>query len=451
MSPRYKILEKYNFQVPRYTSYPPATQFKEEKDEEAYIGWLSNTSGKVSLYVHIPFCARLCHYCGCNMRVVNNYDPVKDYLQILKSEVSLLRTYIPAGTIISHLHFGGGSPTIVKPEDFRSLVEFISETFPFDSAIEIGVEADPRNISETKIAAYASSGVNRISLGVQDFDEEVLKLINRPQPFHVTYRAVALCRAYGIENINFDLMYGLPGQTEESILQTIDLALALKPSRISYFGYAHVPWVKRHMNLMPQERIPGPSDRYILQESGASFIERKGYIPIGIDHFALPEDSMVAALNNKTLHRNFQGYTTDSAEYLIGLGSSSIGAFPKGYIQNKVDIRQYAEALKDNRLPVHKSLTLKQDDLPVKRIIEEIMCYLKVDLKDICKNFSLPESYFEEEMERIKALEQDGVAYVRGSVIEVNPAYRVLARVVCEVFDRHAMKEMSFQRHAQAV
>lgn len=447
---RFKILEKYNYQVPRYTSYPPATQFRDIEDGKTYAQWLSSADKDISLYIHIPFCARLCHYCGCHMRVVNTYQPVEDYLDVLKAEIALIQQHLPAKTRISHLHFGGGSPTILKPADFRRLMQYLEERFSFKSGMEIGIEADPRNLSEAKIAAYAKAGVNRLSMGVQDFNEDVLNLINRPQPFHVTYRALQLCKSYGIDNINFDLMYGLPAQTEESILKTMDIAVSLKPARIAYFGYAHVPWMKRHMNLMPQERIPGPKDRYVLQDSGARFLEHAGYTPIGIDHYALPGDALCHALESGTLHRNFQGYTTDRQTSLVGLGASSIGAFASGYAQNRIDTRGYMEEVRAGRLPVHKMLAFQNSDLPVRKIIERLMCYLTVDLAQIKKEFSLPDSAFPR-LQELKRLEEDGVIHLRNQTITINPDYRVLARVVCEVFDEYALKDMSLQRHAQAV
>lgn len=451
MPDRHQILDKYNFQVPRYTSYPPATQFREDDGGARHTSWLESVSGEVSLYIHIPFCARLCHYCGCNMRVVNSYDPVSEYILLLRSEISRIGSNLSKNIRITHLHFGGGSPTILKPGDFTKLILFLNETFPFDPAIEISVEADPRNLSEAKIAAYAQSGVNRISLGVQDFNEEVLRLINRPQPFHLTYRAIQLCRSYGINSINFDLMYGLPGQVVESIEKTIYLATSLKPSRISYFGYAHVPWMKRHMNLLPQDRMPASEDRYILQDVGARLIEERGYTPIGIDHFALLDDKMTAALKRGTLHRNFQGYTTDTAQTLIGLGASSISAFKGGYVQNYADLRSYMNAIRQDKLASHKTLSFEEYDYPVAQIIEQLMCYLKVDLAKVCSDFGTSIHFFDSARDRLQGLEKDGVIKMSGGLIEIKPEFRVLARVVCDAFDAYSIRGVNVRKHAQAI
>ncbi len=451
MASRYEILTKYNSQVPRYTSYPPATQFKDIEMPDMHLAWLANVAGNVSLYIHIPFCARLCHYCGCNMRVVNNYGPVEDYLVALKTEISRVKGYMKPNIKVTHLHFGGGSPTILKPGDFSRLILFLNEIFPFDPKIEISIEADPRNLTEPKIAAYAQSGVTRISIGVQDFNEEVLSLINRPQPFHVTYRAIQLCRTYGIHNINFDLMYGLPGQTPDTIMRTIELTKFLKPSRISYFGYAHVPWMKKHMNLMPQDRLPGSDERYILQEAGAFMIEQGGYVPVGIDHYSLPEDTMSVALRDGKLHRNFQGYTTDTAKTLIGFGASSISAFGEGYVQNHADLRQYMIHARNGAVPSRKYLQFSKEDAPVAEIIEHLMCYLWVDLNDVRCKFGLSDDYFDYANARLNLLAEDGVISISGKIIIVVREYRVLARVVCDAFDMYSMRGNSVRRHAQAV
>lgn len=385
------------------------------------------------------------------MRVANTYEPVSDYLAVLTQEIKRVRSHLVDDIKITHLHFGGGSPTILKPGDFSRLVMYLNEVFPFDAGIEISIEADPRNLTEAKIAAYAQSGVNRISLGVQDFDEEVLRLINRPQPFHITYRAIQLCRNYGIHNINFDLMYGLPGQDQASITRTLGLAASLKPTRIAYFGYAHVPWMKKHMNLMPQDRIPGPGSRYILQETGAAILEQEGYTAIGIDHFSLPDDSMVGALREGKLHRNFQGYTTDTAKTLIGLGSSSISAFSEGYIQNRADLRTYMNDVRNGDLPSHKALAFDVNDYPVARLIEILMCYLRVDLSEIKTQFCLSDDYFDEAKKRLMLMQDDGILKLEGDVVEINPDYRVLARIVCDAFDAYTIRGSSLKKHAQAV
>ena len=445
-----KILAKYNHQVPRYTSYPPATRLAPPPQAFSYASWLENAHGEISLYVHIPFCARLCHYCGCNMRVVNTYDPIMDYLTLLKVEIRMVRQHLQKEVVVSHIHFGGGTPTMLKPADFQDIMDVIYDEFAVKTDAEISIEGDPRNMSEAKIATYAKCGVNRVSLGVQDFNEDVMEGVNRPQPFYMTHQTVQLCRDYGLQNINFDLMYGLPGQTVEKTRKTIDLAILFKPSRISYFGYAHVPWVKKHMKLL-EGGVPSSKERFDIQEMGAYMLNQAGYLSIGIDHFVLPDDSMAKACHDHKLHRNFQGYTTDRAPNLIGFGASSIGEFTQGYHQNAHDIKTYKEKIEANEFPTSKILELEKRDFPVKKIVEDLMCYLMVDLSAICTKYELPCTSFDGHILKLAEMEEDGVVSIIGRVVIVNPEFRVLARVVCAVFDDYSIDDDRFQRHAMAV
>lgn len=446
-----KIITKYDHQVPRYTSYPPATQFRAPDAGYTYASWLRDMRGDVSLYVHIPFCARLCYYCGCNMRVVNDYAPVADYLSVLKREMVMVSAHAGGPSRITHIHFGGGSPTMIAAADFGGLMQSIRDCFDVANDAEISIEADPRNMSEARIAAYAKAGVTRISLGVQDFNDDVLESINRPQPYHATHEAVTVCRAYGLNHINFDLMYGLPGQTPEKIRRNMELAVLLNPDRIAYFGYAHVPWMKRHMNLLPQDRLPNLMQRYELQSLGADILQNAGYEAIGIDHYVRPLDSMALAHAGHRLRRNFQGYTTDLAPTLIGLGASSIGECDHGHHQNAPDVKAYMAQVSAGQLPTAKILTFRPEDRPVKALIESLMCYLQVDLPEICGRYSLPENYFDEDLARLVPLQEDGIVRITGRTVIVDPRYRVLTRVVCEAFDRYAHEEQAFRRHAQAV
>ncbi len=446
-----KILRKYDHQVPRYTSYPAATRFEASPVGFSYTSWLEGAVGDLSLYIHIPFCARLCYYCGCNMRVVHQYDPVIAYLSTLKTEIAKVAAHINSSCLVTHIHFGGGSPTMLRPTDFKDLVNFIRDHFQISHEAEISLEADPRNMSEARIAAFSDAGVNRISLGVQDFNDDVLESINRPQPFHRTHQAVKICRDYGLTGINFDLMYGLPRQTLDKIQKTMELAILLNPTRISYFGYAHVPWMKRHMNLLENEHLPNPLQRYELQDLGNKLLLRSGYHPIGIDHYVTGDDSMMKAYNNKTLHRNFQGYTTDHAKTLIGLGASSIGEYGQGYHQNSSDIKTYAQTLEKDIYPTSKVLFFHEKDRPVKKLIETLMCYLNVDLKEICGEFILLPNYFDFAFQRLEEMESDGMIFMDDGKVTINPDYRVLTRIVCEVFDAYTFADQSLQRHARAV
>lgn len=434
--------------VPRYTSYPAATHFQENFLSKQYESWLTalpeNTT--ISLYLHIPFCSQLCFYCGCHTKITQRYAPIATYLYLLKSEAEKISFLIPKSCRVTHVHLGGGSPTILSPDDFRDVIKTLQNLFSFDPACVIGVEADPRQLSAEKIKVYAESGVRRMSLGVQDFHQPTMVAINRAQPFALTRQSVDWMRAYGIGGINFDLMYGLPGQSPESIRDTMQQAISLAPSRISFFGYAHVPWIKKHMRLMPTD-LPDASLRYDLAAAGAEMLMDHGYYAIGIDHFVRPEDEMIQAWKNKTLKRNFQGYTVDDADALIGLGVSSISKLPQGYVQNTPHQLYYQQALADTRLPVSRGWAMDDQDRMHAEIIEALMCYLEVDLSDISRRWQVPVGYFDPMMHSLQDLCAQGLLAFQDYRIIVHPQARQIVRVVCAAFDDYAM----LARHSQAV
>lgn len=440
-------------QAPRYTSYPPATQFANAFHSETVSGWISSIPAgeAVSLYVHIPFCAQLCYYCGCHTSVVHNLDRVAAYLNILEQEIKLVASRHGARLPVSHLHFGGGSPTLLTDELFNQLMNTLHRHFDFSAVREVAIEADPRNLTESKIRTYAAAGVNRLSLGVQDFDQEVLRRVNRPQPAELTIKAINWARAAGINSINFDLMYGLPGQTVESQRQTMAQAIALKPDRIAWFGYAHVPWMKKHMNVVDTVAMPDASQRYDMFMAGQEMLLAAGYRSIGIDHFVLPHDEMYLAYAGRQLHRNFQGYTTDTARHLIAFGASAISAHPQGFSQNTIDQRQYADSIAAGQLPVSRGLVMLADDVVRARVIEEIMCYFRVDLDSIIADFALPADYFNADKLRLAALVRDNLVSLEGSRLTVDPEARQAARMVAMAFDSYAVEALPLQRHSRAI
>ncbi|PZO84670.1 MAG: coproporphyrinogen III oxidase, partial [Micavibrio aeruginosavorus] len=289
--------------APRYTSYPPATAFHAGFTAEDYECWLSAIPADepVSLYVHIPFCRQLCYYCGCHTTIARKDERIFAYINDLLKELSLVAGKMSGTMNLRHLHFGGGSPTILKPSVFAKVMQAVRENFNILPIAEIAIEADPRQMDEARISCFARCGINRISLGVQDIDQKVMGAVNRAQPFHLSWKAAELCRLYGIRNINLDLMYGLPGQTVQSIRHTVETVLTLKPSRIAFFGYAHVPWMKKHMDMLGGLDLPDSSLRYDLYEAGSSILKDEGYLPVGIDHFVRPSDNMAKALGNRTL------------------------------------------------------------------------------------------------------------------------------------------------------
>lgn len=446
-----ELIARYDQRVPRYTSYPTAPHFKPDITAETYASWLAELArdAPVSLYLHVPFCAELCLYCGCNTAVTRSYKAVAAYVDCLEREVELVTKHLPGRLDVSHIHWGGGTPTILSPEDLGRISSRLGTAFAVRPDAEIAVEIDPRTITLAHVEALAASGLNRASLGVQDFDPRVQETIKRIQSFEQTAQVATWLRRAGVKGLNLDLMYGLPFQTCESVTRSVDLALRLDPDRIALFGYAHVPWMKRHQALLPEEALPDAIARVEQREAAADALIRAGYIQIGIDHFAKPSDPMADRQRNGRLHRNFQGYTTDEATALIGLGTSAIGSLPQGYIQNAPTTVGYREAVLKGRLPVVRGVALSEDDRLRRTIIERLMCDFSVDLHELASEFRREASDFKPEMEAVDALAEDGLVVRHGLTLTIPREGRALVRNVCAVFDRYL--ESGAQRHSRAL
>ncbi len=436
-------LLKHNQQVPRYTSYPTAPHFKTDFDANDTSAWLSAIpeDNTLSLYFHVPFCKNMCWYCGCNTKATKQYKPVAEYLSYLKKEVSLVSAKLPNRKHVSHIHFGGGSPSYLSPNDFRDFMQHLRDTFYILEDAEIAIELDPREITEPKVAAYAQQGVNRASLGVQDFHIPVQEAINRIQPFRRVYKTVEMLKTYGIKALSFDLLYGLPHQTVGMIEENVRLAATMSPGRISLFGYAHVPWMKKHMKLIKDDSLPDSLARLEQFDAARAALKAQGYVEIGLDHFAKPDDPMAKAYTAGDLHRNFQGYTTDTATTLIGFGASAISAYSDGYTQNSPDTGSYYAAIDAERLPTLKGLKLSKDDHLRRRIIEHIMCYKSLDLTAIARD------EFETEITKLTTLEKDGLVSINDQKMIVNPDAVQATRLAAAAFDAYLAP--SQQKHAQ--
>lgn len=435
-------ITKSSLRVPRYTSYPTAPNFSKDINSDTYKLWLTKIIKKsnISLYIHIPFCKKLCWYCGCNMQVTNKGNKVSLYVETIIKELDIILKYLDNSCNVTHIHFGGGSPTIINPEDFLKLVNCIKKRLNISESTEINIEIDPRNISEEKIAAYFEAGIRRASLGVQCFDPEVQKAINRVQPFSIVENTFNLLRKHNITNINSDLIYGLPYQNTEKLLKTIDRVSELNSSRVSLFGYAHVPWIKKHQTLIPEEVIPKTQERIEMAIESQKHLQNKEYLPIGLDHFAKKEDSMFSAMKNKKLQRNFQGYTTDQEEILIGIGNSSIGMLPDGYVQNSTSVKDYAESINKGELTTVKGLSFSKDDKIRKEIIFSLMCYLQVDLNQIFSKHNLKQNYFNDELLSLQKFISEGAIQIQDNIITINEKARIAIRVIASVFDKYLVK-----------
>jgi oxygen-independent coproporphyrinogen-3 oxidase len=439
-------VELFSARVPRYTSYPTAPHFHAGIGQSELRQWLAEMPAgmPLSLYVHIPFCDTLCWFCGCHTTVVNRYSPVSSYLNHLFTEIANIGPLLE-GHKVTHLHWGGGSPTMLSSTDVRALKGALERHFDFAADAEFAVEIDPRGLKDELITTLAECGLTRASIGVQDFDDTVQKAINRIQPFDETKRVVDALRAAGVQSLNIDLIYGLPHQHAANVARTIELSLQLKPQRFAVFGYAHVPHFKKHMQLIKTEALPDAEERFAEFELAHSLISAAGYTAVGLDHFALPDDSLAIAARNGTLARNFQGYTSDDAPALIGLGASSISALPQGYLQNKPEVPEWRAAIEAGELPVARGIALSADDTLRRAIIEKLMCFLAVDLAAFGKQ---PED-FPREMAALAPLLAEGYVVREGTVLRVPAAARAAVRLVAAAFDTYLANSKAV--HAVAV
>lgn len=446
------LLAKYAARpVPRYTSYPTAAQFHDGIDAWDYAGGLGRLPADmpVSLYAHVPFCDTMCWFCGCHTKLTRRYAPVAEYLQRLKREVDM-QAELAGERPAAHLHWGGGSPTILSPGDILDLAAHIFRRFPRQADSEFAVEIDPRGLARETIEAMAEAGVNRVSIGVQDIDTRVQKSVNRLQSLDETAQVIAWLREAGIAAVNIDLIYGLPHQTAEGVAATARAIAALQPSRLAVFGYAHVPWMKKHMRLIDEASLPDGPARWAQAEAIARSLLEAGYEAVGLDHFARPEDSLVQAMRAGRLRRNFQGYTVDSAEALIGLGASSIGALPDLYVQNAVPLDRYAAAIDAGRLPIAKGVRLSALDRLRRAVIERLMCDLRVDVAAVAKRFDMAPQVLLSAQATLQGLAEDGLVQMDGWRLSVPEDYRPLVRLAAAAFDAHAIPAAT-PRHARAV
>ncbi len=371
--------------VPRYTSYPTAAHFTGDITNLTYREWLHAMppGSRLSLYLHIPFCDTLCWFCGCHTRMVRKYTPIRSYLLALEKEIAAVAQHLPANCQVTHIHWGGGSPTILAPEDIIRLNAATHAAFPLARNCDFAVEIDPRGMDDARLDALAEAGMTRASIGVQDFDPDVQRAINRFQSFEETRAVAEGLRQRGVSSLNVDLLYGLPHQHTNAMLASLEQVLTLKPDRIALFGYAHVPWMKKHQEMIPTEALPGMPERIECAERAAERLMAAGYRRIGIDHFALPTDSLAIAASNGTLRRNFQGYTTDDSDCMIGLGASSIGQFPQGFIQNETGGQAYERRVHEQGLAVARGFATSAEDRLRSEAIEGLMCHLRLDIAQL--------------------------------------------------------------------
>lgn len=434
------IVSRYGeTRLPRYTSYPTAPRFSGSIGAGSYrdlLGSISETE-PLSLYLHVPFCRSMCWYCGCHTTISQKDAPILDYLTVLKREVHLVSEAIGRRQKVSSIHFGGGTPTIMKPEEFCDLKQSLDRAFHLDQVAELAVEIDPRTLTPDMTEALGAAGLTRASLGVQSFDPKVQKAINRIQTIEQTAGALAGLRKAGAQSINFDLIYGLPHQTVASAVETARIAATMRPDRFAVFGYAHVPAFKKHQRLIDEKALGDAQERHAQAEAIADTLVAAGYRRIGLDHFALPDDALSTAADRGELHRNFQGYTTDDSQTLIGLGASAIGRMSEGYVQNDVAIGRYAQRISSGELATSKGYRLTGEDRMRASVIERLMCDFRVDIEAITRVFDYPMEALTKTNTMLETLLRDGVVSLKGGILTVDTRHRFLVRTVASCFDAY--------------
>lgn len=424
--------------LPRYTSYPTAPKFSAKVGPVQYREWLKSIGGETtSLYLHIPFCRSMCWYCGCHTTITERDQPILDYLDILRREIGLVSDAAACALDVREIHFGGGTPTIIAPEEFADLMDLLRQRFNIRADANISVEIDPRTLTAEMAAALGRVGVTRASLGVQSFDPTVQKAINRIQSEETTAAAVNNLRDQGINRLNFDLIYGLPHQTVESCVETVRASLSMQPDRFSVFGYAHIPSFKKHQRLIDENALPGAEARNAQTEAIAASLVSAGYVRIGLDHFALPGDELARAAGNGTLRRNFQGYTTDQCDNLLGFGASAIGRVGGGYVQNEVPPGSYARRVAEGELPTAKGYELTADDRLRAHVIERLMCDFAADVGAISMSHGFRPDHLLKDNPRLAAMAGDGIVTVGEGVVRLDVENRFLVRAVAAAFDAY--------------
>ncbi|MGE0699663.1 MAG: oxygen-independent coproporphyrinogen III oxidase [Hyphomicrobiaceae bacterium] len=430
-----ELIQRYSRPVPRYTSYPTANHFSPAIRALHYIDWLAALSSEtsLSLYLHVPFCESLCHYCACSTKATRRYEPVRQYVDTLLAETANVASLLTARSPVTHIHWGGGSPSILEPEDILRLAAAVRDRFTLADGAEFAVEIDPRNLGAEKVRAFAEAGVNRVSLGVQDFEPRVQTAIGREQSFELTATAVAMLRERGVASVNVDLVYGLPHQTADTLDRTLDRVVELAPERVAAFGYAHLPARVKAQRLIDASALPGPLERFEQSTRIASRLQAAGYHRIGLDHFAKGDDG----LSQRPLRRNFQGYTSDGADVLIGLGASAIGKLPGGYVQNAVSTHEYEWLIAAEGLATVKGIALSADDRVRAWVIERLMCDFRLSARDMVVAFGEAARPVLADAACVAGYDDDGLLAVTDDGIEVTERGRPFVRSICAAFDRY--------------
>ena len=451
-----QLIKKYDKSGPRYTSYPTAIQFSEEFTEKDYrrqVTLSNERNTPLSLYFHIPFCDTICFYCGCNKIVTKNRNHAQPYLDAVYKELELQGELFKATRIVRQLHWGGGTPTFISHEQMTELMQQTRKHFTLldDDSGEYSIELDPREVDASSIKLLRQLGFNRISLGVQDFNPKVQQAVNRIQSYKETRDVILAARKNNFHSISLDLIYGLPFQTIESFNETVDKVLELQPDRLSVFNYAHLPEMFKTQRQINSDDLPSAEEKLAILQNVTDKLIDAGYEFIGMDHFAKPTDELAVAQKNKKLYRNFQGYSTNSDCDLVALGVTSIGKIADSYSQNIKTIKEYTEVIEAGHLPVYRGITLSEDDILRREVINQLICHFELDFGDIEDRFNIDFSdYFADEVKQIKEMQSDGLLELNKDKISVLPEGKLLIRNICMVFDIYLNKNKE-QRFSKVI
>ncbi len=434
------LINKYNRSGPRYTSYPTANNFSELSLEEYKRQSVMSNQRRttISLYCHIPFCDTVCYYCGCNKVVTKDKSRAEPYIEALFKEIDMQSSLFDKDRLVEQMHFGGGTPTFLSGEQIIRISNKLQQTFNFSAEGEYSIEIDPRGIDESLIESLAIARFNRISLGVQDFDLEVQKAINRVQSFEQTKAVIGMSRENGFKSISIDLIYGLPRQSKDTFKETLKSVKELLPDRISLFNYAHLPQLFKPQRRIDIEELPSPSEKLDIFQHSLEYLIEIGYTYIGMDHFALPDDPLAIAQSKGNLYRNFQGYSTHSECDIIGLGLSSIGQVADSFSQNEKNLDKYYQAIESGQLPIVKGLIINQDDKIRRDLIMELICHFEVNISSLEKRYSIKfANYFASSLEKLSEMQNDGLVEMKNDTLKVLDKGRILVRNICMIFDNY--------------
>lgn len=436
-----EILRKYDRPGPRYTSYPPAPAFTNEFGPNDYEQAIveNNVQGAatdLSLYIHIPFCDTLCYFCGCTMLITHREETIQKYLDHLKQEIDMVHRLISPERKITQLHWGGGTPSYLSPDQIRKLAGFVNERFKYVNNPEVGVEIDPRGLTFNHMRAFRETGFNRVSMGVQDFEPNIQKAINRIQPEDITRQAITWSRELGFKSINLDLIYGLPFQTLESFERTIEKVIELSPDRIAMYNFAYVPWLKPHQRLVKREDLPAVDLKLKILSMSIEKLSNAGYVYIGMDHFAKPQDELAIAQREKTLYRNFQGYSTRAGADLYALGMSAISHFQNIFAQNCKELNDYYQRIEEGKFPTSLGYQMSGDDVIRKHVIIRLMCDMELTKSEVEKKFGIHfDHYFADSFPKLEEFIDDGLLEISNDKITVTGMGRLVIRNIAMCFD----------------